>query len=59
MSANGYLTPVPIPNPDTAPYWEGLRHGLFQRTILPHGRQLDQHRQINTGNDFDIWLVEN
>lgn len=29
MSANGYLTPLPIPSPDTAPYWEGLRLGQF------------------------------
>lgn len=29
MGATGYLTPLPNPTPDTAPYWEGLRHGQF------------------------------
>ena len=29
MGATGYLTPLPNPSPDTAPYWEGLRQGQF------------------------------
>mgnify|MGYP005651980579 CR=1 FL=1 len=33
MNDLSYLKPVPLPNPDTEPYWDGLREGrlLLQR----------------------------